>query len=176
MSIQQKRTAKIGLALSRIFKKNSTNAPKQLSATRDTRDTQQHDEFKSSHQRQQRSHMPSTYPALPSPLWRHPRLPTRRLARALAPHRTPAHNTRTQREHRNYTRGQGVQGAQSKRTHAGFMGVRKCAGSWEGYARMVSNVLTCAHRRLAAPHCAEKISGCPETHTCKRSVDAASKL
>ena len=144
MSIQRKMTAKIRLALSRTFKKNSTNAPKQLSATRDTRDTQQHDEFKSSHQRQQRSHMPSTYPAQPSPLWRHPRLPTRRLARALAPHRTPAHNTRTQREHRNYTRGQGVQGAQSKRIHVGCAGVRKRAGWRAVHARKGGLWLTCA--------------------------------
>ena len=89
-----------------------------------------------------RSRTPSTYPAQPSPLWRHPRLPTRRLARALAPHRTPAHNTRTQREHRNYTRGQGVYGAQSKRMHAGCMGVREFTVLGAGYGRKLG---LCAH-------------------------------
>ena len=126
-------------------KQYKCTAPKQISATRDTRDTQQHDEFNSSHRRQQRSHMPSTYPAQPSPLWRHPRLPTRRLARALAPHRTPAHNTRTQREHRNYASGQGGQGAQSTHKHAGCTGARECEGVMAVHGHMAGQCLTWAH-------------------------------
>ena len=152
------------------------NALKQLSDTRDARHKQHIPDFESSHEVHRRSHMYIDCPARTSPLQLHPTHPTRLLARALAPHRTPVHNTCTQREHRNYASGQGGQGAKSKRTHAGCMGARDCAGLCAGHARMVSNVLTCAHRRLAGPHCAEKISGCPETHTCKRSVDAASKL
>ena len=52
-------------------------------------------------------------PTHASPLQWHPRTPPHCLARVLAPHCTPAHNTRTHREHRNYTRGQGVYGAQT---------------------------------------------------------------
>ena len=52
-------------------------------------------------------------PTHASPLQWHPRTPPHCLARVRAPHCTPAHNTRTHREHRNYTRGQGVYGAQT---------------------------------------------------------------
>ena len=41
----------------------------------------------------------------------------------------------TQHEHRIYASGQGGQGAQSKRTHAGCMGVRTCAGWRAVHAR-----------------------------------------
>ena len=83
-------------------------------------------------------------PSHPSPLQLHPRPPAHCLARALVPHRTPANNTRTQREHRNYTRGQGVQGTQPKRTHAGCMGVRECAGLGAVHGRQAGQWLTCA--------------------------------
>ena len=63
-------------------------------ATWDTRHKRHLNKFDSSDRLQWPARTPSTYSAQPSPLWRHARLPTRRLARAIAPHSTPAHDTR----------------------------------------------------------------------------------
>ena len=100
--------------------------------------------------------MQADFPAHPTPLQLHPTSPTRRFARAVAPHRTPAHDTHTQHERRNYTRGQGEQGMRLKRTHAGYTVVREYAGWRAVQGRKVGQCLTCAHRRLAAPHPADK--------------------
>ena len=56
----------------------------------------------------------------------------------------------TQHEHRNYASGQGGQGAQSKRTHAGCMGARKCAGWRAVHARKGGLWLTCVRWRLVS--------------------------
>ena len=48
-----------------------------------------------------------------------------------------------QREHDNYARGEGGQGAQTKQMRAGWTGVRECTGSRAGHARMESKMLTC---------------------------------
>jgi len=95
-------------------------------------------------------------PAYLNPFQLHPPPLTSRIGRVFAPHRTPAHNTNTQHERRNYTRGQGEQGMRLKRTHAGYTGVRECAGWRAEQGRKVGQCLTCAHRRLAAPHPADK--------------------
>ena len=125
------------------FQKNIESTHRQLSATQDARHKRQHGENEGSHQQQQAFLTKSSCPANPSPLWRHPPILNHRLARALAAHRTPALDTRTQREHRESVRGEGGQGAQTKQMHAGCTGVRECTGSRAGHARMESKVLTC---------------------------------
>ena len=156
MSIQQKRTAKIGLALSRIFKK-TVQMHLNNSRPHGTHGTRNNMMNSTAHTGDNSVHI-CLAPTLPSPALSggipdsQPAALHARLHHIARLRTTHAHSVSTA----NYASGQGGQRAESKRTHVGCMGVRECVGSWAGHARMVSNVLTCAHRRLAALHCAEK--------------------